>query len=51
MTFEIIWCNPVIPSRTEKKVRRVSVEESGALYAVTSADVTTELELIRGSAA
>lgn len=51
MALEIVWRHPFLPPKTESRVRRVTLDDFGAVYAVRSQDATEEFELIlRGDA-
>ena len=51
MELEIVWRNPVPPTKTERRVEPVVVDDVGAVYVIRTADTTTAFELILGGAA
>jgi hypothetical protein len=51
MALEIVWRNPVPPTKTERRVEPVVVDDVGAVYVIRTADKTAAFELILGGAA
>ena len=51
MALEIVWRNPIPPSKTERRVEPLEVDECGSLYAVRIAGMIVALEVILGGAA
>lgn len=51
MGLEIVWRNPLPVAKTEMKVKRVTVDQCGAVYLVNTKDLTGEYESILGGAA
>jgi len=49
--MEIVWRNPLPPSRNENRIVRMANEDSRALYMVRIAGAVEEFELILGGAA
>jgi hypothetical protein len=51
MALEIVWRNPIPPTKAERRVEPVAVDAFGAVYAVRTADRTAAFEVILGGAA
>jgi hypothetical protein len=51
MALKIAWRNPHPLARTERKLRRISKDQFGAVYAVINVDFMQKFELILGDAA
>jgi hypothetical protein len=51
MAMEIVWRNPLPPSRNENRIIRIADEDSRAVYMVGIAGAVEEFELILGGAA
>jgi hypothetical protein len=51
MALTIVWRNPLPLIRTELAPQRIISNEFGAAYAVTAADLMTEIDTIPGEVA
>lgn len=51
MALEIVWRNPIPPSKTERRVEPLEADEFGSLYAVRTAGKIVAFEMILGGAA
>ena len=51
MALEIVWRNPIPPTRTERRIEPVVVDDVGAVYVIRTADASAAFELIFGGAA
>jgi hypothetical protein len=48
MTAEIVWRNPLPPTKDGGSIERVTSDNCGAVYAVSKADEQHRFELILG---
>ena len=49
MSLEIVWRNPAPPTKSERRVEPVAVDEFGGVYAVRTEDETATFEVILGA--
>jgi hypothetical protein len=51
MALEIVWHNPIPPSKIERRIEPLEVDECASLYAVRTAGKIVAFEVILGGAA
>jgi hypothetical protein len=49
VSLEIVWRNPAPPTKSERRVEPVAVDDFGGMYAVRAEDETATFELILGA--
>ena len=51
MDLKIVWRNPLSLLKTKRTLQRIRKDKFGAVYAVTTPDLTQEYEVILGEVA
>ena len=49
MSSEIVWRNPAPPTKSERRVEPVAVDDFGGVYAIRTEDETATFEVILGA--